>query len=492
MPDGTVNGVKTITVTGEDSKTFGDIYFTAPGTYKYTVKESADSKLPGFIYDTNVHTVTFVVNDDLDHTMIIDGVANGNTVTFTNTYVPVKIKKVDANDIALPGAQFALYQADGTTAVTTKDAEGNETPVTWTSNTADWDITQYVTFGSTYVLKETKAPDGYMTASDITFTVNNDGTVTLAEGTTDATFADNTITVTNKEGTSVSVEKKWVNADGSTTWPNTAVASVQMQLYQNGTAYGDPVSLTKSSPSYTWDNLPKKNSSGTAYTYTVKEVSVTSGSNVTTVQTVTDSDGNTYSYVDAYYGERYFVTYGTDNGTWTVTNTEWHLQLLKTNGTTFLSGAQFTLYYYNENETDGIGDSVRINHTLVSSTTDGIIDISGSVVSEYFVPGRTYILKETSAPKGYTFVDNIQFTVNANGTVTLADTTRTDVAVSTSNNTITITVKDSPFTVKLIKVDQFGNKVEGVWLRLYEGNQKLQWENWKTSDDNPWDASAKL
>ena len=492
MPDGTANGVKTITVTGGNSETFGDIVFTKSGTYVYKVTENTTSKLPGFIYDTTEHTVQFVVSmsgKTMSHSMSIDGKAGGNILNITNKYVPVKIKKVNANGTALSGAQFALYQADGTTAVTTKDAEGNETPVTWTSNGSDWDITQYVTFGSTYVLKETSAPANYVPAGDITFKVNDDGSVTLAEGTKGASYANNTITVTNEDGTSVTVSKKWVDANGDTiTWPSTIeVSSVQVQLYQGETAYGEAVSLTSGSTSYTWNNLPKKDSNGNEYTYTVQEVSVTSG-DVTTVQTVTDSDGNTYSYVDADCGNRYFVTYDTATaGTVTVTNTEWHLQVLKTDtNNNKLNGAQFSLYYYDSTQTDGIGDPVK-NGTWTSNSVDATEDISKLVV-----PGTTYILMETSAPKGYTFVDNIQFTVNTDGTVTLADTTRTDVAVSTSNNTITITVKDSSFTVKLVKVDQFGNKVEGAWLRLYEGNQKLHWENWRTKEANPKDASGCL
>lgn len=83
------------------------------------------------------------------------------------------------------------------------------------------------------------------------------------------------ITNTHTPGkTSVTATKAWDdNSDADGIRP----ASVQFQLYANGTPLGAPVTVTKDdSWMHTWTNLNEKES-GTAITYTVKEVDVPSG-----------------------------------------------------------------------------------------------------------------------------------------------------------------------------------------------------------------------
>jgi len=71
--------------------------------------------------------------------------------------------------------------------------------------------------------------------------------------------------VRNTDTVSVSVYKIWKGT-------NAPPASVSMQLYRNGTAYGDPMPLTEDNYwSYTWDGLDA------AGTWTVDEVNVPAG-----------------------------------------------------------------------------------------------------------------------------------------------------------------------------------------------------------------------
>ena len=83
------------------------------------------------------------------------------------------------------------------------------------------------------------------------------------------------ITNTHKtEKTSVSVEKKWKDQDNK---DGVRPSSVSVQLYANGKASGDPVTLdAANSWKHTWSGLDK-NASGKAITYTVKETSVPHG-----------------------------------------------------------------------------------------------------------------------------------------------------------------------------------------------------------------------
>lgn len=68
--------------------TFGEILFTEPGTYQYTLQEENTNK-GGVEYDTSVYTVTAEVKDtgkgELEVTWSING-TQGKTVAFENTY----------------------------------------------------------------------------------------------------------------------------------------------------------------------------------------------------------------------------------------------------------------------------------------------------------------------------------------------------------------------------------------------------------------------
>ena len=94
------------------------------------------------------------------------------------------------------------------------------------------------------------------------------------DGYTSAVDGSN-ITNTHKvERTSVSVEKKWSDASNQ---DGVRPSSVSVQLYANGKASGDPVTLdAANSWKHTWSDLAK-NAAGKAITYTVKEVSIPEG-----------------------------------------------------------------------------------------------------------------------------------------------------------------------------------------------------------------------
>lgn len=65
--------------------TFGAITYTKPGTYVYTVKETADASLP-YTYDTQVKTVTVNVVDNPATGKLEATVSYPDGTTFTNTY----------------------------------------------------------------------------------------------------------------------------------------------------------------------------------------------------------------------------------------------------------------------------------------------------------------------------------------------------------------------------------------------------------------------
>ena len=117
--------------------TFGDIQFTKPGTYTYTLEEER-GKLAGVEYDSNKYTVIATVTDkddegnytgELEVTWQINGAAD-NIVAFKNTYTadPTSVslgagKLIKGRDLKAGEFSFLLTDADGKEIDTAKNEE---------------------------------------------------------------------------------------------------------------------------------------------------------------------------------------------------------------------------------------------------------------------------------------------------------------------------------------------------------------------------------
>ena len=157
-----------------------------------------------------------------------------NTVTFTNEYhsrtANIQFTKVDADVTTkkLTGAEFTLYIDDNAAAPFHRD--GSTDDVTATSK----DITGLVEFtalpyntetGTTYFIKETKAPDGYMTNGTIyEVAITKDGTVSM---TGDGKVGTMTIIKNKATETELTFKKKSKTADGKEISLNGAVFEIK-------------------------------------------------------------------------------------------------------------------------------------------------------------------------------------------------------------------------------------------------------------------------
>ena len=93
MPDGSRDGVKTLTIAGSGEEDFGTWSYTVPGSYNYTISE-VNTGEAGYKYDTTVYTITDSVTDvdgQLVVTRTVTDEANKqvSVCAFTNEYKPV-------------------------------------------------------------------------------------------------------------------------------------------------------------------------------------------------------------------------------------------------------------------------------------------------------------------------------------------------------------------------------------------------------------------
>ena len=89
MPEGSEGQEKTVEIVGEGEYEFGDITFTLPGTYVYSIIEE-NTGAKNYKYDSSIYTVTYVITQEgselvLERTIEKDG-EEADDVVFTNEY----------------------------------------------------------------------------------------------------------------------------------------------------------------------------------------------------------------------------------------------------------------------------------------------------------------------------------------------------------------------------------------------------------------------
>lgn len=242
----------------------------------------------------------------------------------------------------------------------------------------------------------------------------------------------------------IEVNKIWVDQNNK---DNIRPDSIQVQLYKtvNGkkTSMGDRYKVTLNAENNwtkTWKNLLAKES-GNSITYTVEEVTVPDG---------------------------YEVSYSDD--TFTITNThipnEYIVKLFKVgeDGTTPINGAWF-----------------KINNGQATLINEAGHEIATGTLSENGELNLTYKLEETVAPDGYIKIDGVK-EVKIHAKVELIDgkyeITEVNlleeidgVTVTEENNVIVIKVKNEAeitgkYNILLRKVDENGNILPGAKFEI--------------------------
>ena len=178
------------------------------------------------------------------------------------------------------------------------------------------------------------------------------------------------------EFTEYTMNKIWIN--GPETKP-----TIQVQLLQNGEAYGDPVTLNGSENwTYTWTDLPKTDVSGKEYDYSVDEVDVPDGYEVLI-------DGNMITNTFIIEKTEYTVNKVWVNGP--ETKPEIQVQLLQ-NGEAYgepvtLNGSgNWTHSWTDLPKTDVLGNEYDYSVEEVQVPEGYEVSIAGNTITNTFVP----------------------------------------------------------------------------------------------------------
>lgn len=402
--------------------------------------------------------------------------AAGARITATDTPIRVRLQKAgsDTDGGLLDGATFTLSRV-------TADADGGESETVLDDDIAPTaagavELTGLVG-GGTYRLHESEAPAGYELMDDLTFTVDANGEVAIADnGQWAAASADGTVTIT---ATDPAIEVMFDKRDLDGNLLPGAVFQIEGRFVNDATRALDAEPRT---------------------------LALTMGESGTlALKGMADEDGATYSLVA---GQRYMLTEATApngyevigpfeftvNPDGTVTAepgreaAEGEPGYRLSNGedgvvsvTAFDGPIEVVLYKQSAEGEPLSGAEFRIEGRFVDEAThvldaepraidlrmDGDSLVLAGMVSggsTYgLVAGGQYVLTETKAPAGYELIEGgVAFVVGANGTIMATGPNYPFYTVSLSSAEVSITAHDDPIELAIAKVDENGKPLEGA------------------------------
>ena len=281
-----------------------------------------------------------------------------------DTATSVKVRKVDiTNDKELPGAHIQIWEKTG---------EGEKLVTEWDSTKED-KVVEKLKTNTTYILRETVAPDGYTITTDTTFELDEHGKLK----------ADKTTTNT-KDGVLLVEDARTVEVSKVDLGTGEELDGAHIQVLDKAGNVVDEWD-SKKGETHKVKNLT------VGQEYTLRETVAPNGYTLTTDTTFTiDRTGKVTGT----------VTINKD-GVLLVEDTATKAEITKLDAATEapLSGAVLRV--------------IDANGTAVDEwTTDG----QPHVIEAKLNTGATYQLIEVKAPDGYEIADPISFTMKADGT----------------------------------------------------------------------------
>ena len=409
-------------------------------------------------------SVMFSVNSNGTVTILDE---NFETLSFENKLkeYDVSISKTEVNGTdELVGAKLSI---------TGKTDGGEEIEeISWTSDGSNKSVK--LAAGS-YTLTETQAPENYVAAESIDFTVNLDGSITVNGEDVEKVHMQDEV----KLG-SVKISKEVRN------YPDYEQPfEFTLKMTRNEKPSKNVVKITKSGQT---EELTPSDEGTVSFTLSDGEEA-----------TISDIPyGTAYEFTEKDYSSAGFTTekenntgiIGEENKTVKFLNSSNNIKVRKVDSETnsALSGATMHI----ENKTI-VG---KFNEAWTSSEEDKTI---------YGIPAGTYTLIEDRAPNGYDKIESFEFVVNENGTVTydgktsdtlIVNNTLMKFPVSISKTDINGTTELKGATLSVSGTKKNGTKIETIkWvsdgkdkvLNLEEGTytlvENIAPENYRTAED---------
>ncbi|MBQ8306918.1 MAG: Cna B-type domain-containing protein, partial [Blautia sp.] len=397
-------------------------------------------------------------------------------------------KKLLNGTTLIPGVTLTLYKDSG-------DGTPGPQVDTWTSSgsSTSKDFGEKLDAGQSYILRETDAPAGYLYTDDIYFSVNKDGSInapyqktTNADGSigTNAVIKTETDTSTDPVTTLYVVEDEklhlFINKIDADT--ESQLTGATFDIYDGGISgtkvNGTPVavdsrtdlgSLLKAGKTYTFVEVTAPQGHAFVENFTITIAG--DGTITTALDTQKDEEGETVLVDDqgaVGNGDGYrFETY-------LVKDKPLHFVMNKKvlAGSDEVAGATLTIYEAGE---DGTADTTKTVDTWTSEK-DKTHDFGTSLEA-----GKSYVVKETGAPAGYAYMEDIHFSVEKDGTITApyqsisGESGSTNLKIKTETITGTTSIvyiaEDKPLHFNVSKTEiTTGNEVPGAEFKVYKAD----------------------
>ena len=425
-------------VAGYEAITLGSLTKSG-GTYSYTTRDDLEIGKSYKVVEASINkpagwtvTTTYKVGEG-------EAKAEAQTVEVSESTANTEIKNSYTQDVgnltftkSFSGDELTKEQTSGIS-FTVKNVSTTEVVGTYRlADIANSDGSYSKTIeglpvGKYEVIETNADVNGYTvtTTYKVNGTDSEKGVVELSKD------SENTVAITNSyiQLVSYTVKKEWnLNGTEGVVVPET----IKVQLTANGNLCGDPVELHASESdtdnwTYTWDNLPKSDAAG-EINYSVKEVEALEGY---TVSAVTDTESRVITLTNTYTNGKK-VTFSKED----VAGNE-------------LPGATMSISVKN-------GEEVS---RWVSTSEKNVVTLA---------PGN-YTLTELTAPDGYLKAQSIDFTLDAEG------------KVSVDGNPVSEVVMVDEYAshdVIISKVDAANNKeLAGAVLKVTDkdGNEVDKW-----------------
>lgn len=383
----------------------------------------------------NGYRSAMVIRFTVDSTkkiVILEGNANNingdkDTLLVRDEPIRLNLRKQNAFGTILPGAVLKLAEYD----TSQPDQMGNVILDAYTTESSVYSVpSAQLKLGTTYILRELSAPDGFKKADDIIFTINDNGSITRADG---VRVVNNTIIMEDDEA-GLGIGKKDLGSD-------IGLAGAKLQLTSSDDPHFTTTTWISDGTVKTWDII----SFTPGCTYTLTELSAPQG--YAYADPITFTIGATDHKVYIAGQEAADRTIYIKDGKLALT-----VSKQAKGGSSELAGAKFEI----------LNESGTVVTTFVTGTTETNVDTS--MLTAPAAGYQEYTLHEVTAPDGYELAEDMKFAFDRNGKLYLV-TEENGIKTYTEKTDLKLTVYDEQkFSVQ--KVDAEGKALEGAVLEI--------------------------